>query len=248
TVLCRYTARSASPTALRSATCTRSRAARTSTTDRTKYIGWSSAGESSRLSPTTACGRSARRRPHARSARVAWAWNARKTELDRLPAGLDGPHLAGFLASGGEEHCARDLFRFQQRKTLALDRVPELAVDHRRIGDPRSDGVDADATLRQLRGGTPHEADHCVLGERVDRIAVQRRQSGERCGRDDRAAAFHHLRQPANAEHDTVDVRCKYTPVRVVRQPRHVAFAGHDARVETGELDRVDAFPRTGIR
>src|SRR5207237_2271000 len=132
-------------TPCRPAIVTRTRPPSKSTTYRTKYIGCSSAGESSRLSPTTACGRSARRRPHARSARVAWTRNARKTELDRLPAGLDGPHLAGFLASGGEEHCARDLFRFQQRKPLALDRVPELAGDHRRIGDARSDGVDADA-------------------------------------------------------------------------------------------------------
>ena len=124
-------------------------------------------------------------------------------------------------------------------------RRARVAVEHRRVDDPRADRVDPDAELRELRRDPADEADDEVLRGRVDRIQRHRRQPGERCGHDDRAAGLHHPREPAHAEDDAVDVRRPDAPVLLVRQPR-TSLAGHDAGVQARELDRRTASQAAG--
>jgi len=72
-------------------------------------------------------------------------------------------------------------------------------------------------------------------------------RAGKGCGHDDRAARLEHARQAADAEHDPVDVRPKDPAVLLVGHFRDVALAGDHARVQAGEVDRADAFPRPRI-
>src|SRR5438045_9607215 len=95
----------------RPGTWTRTRAARTSTTARTRCIAWSSAAASCRPSPQAKAGASARRQADRGARLVARARHARKAEGLGLASRLHDPYQPGLLASPGLDDRVRDILR-----------------------------------------------------------------------------------------------------------------------------------------
>ena len=87
-----------------------------------------------------------------------------------------------------------------------------------------------------------------VLGERIEGSLGSGTEAGQRRGGDDRAPGRHHSRKPSRAEDDTVDVGGEDAAVGVVCESGEIGFAGGDAGVQAGELDRPDFVPSARIR
>jgi len=109
--------------------------------------------------------------------------------------------------------------------------------EHRRVGAPRRDRVDADAVMPQLRRGHAHELVHGRLGRGVVDDAAIADDPRDRTGGDDRAGLArrdHGPRRFAQAQEHTADVH----PLHAVPFVRaHLQNRAHatDARREHGD-------------
>src|SRR5215204_6154297 len=112
---------------------------------------------------------------HASGVRSSRARDAAEEVGLGLSAGLNDPCLPGATASRRDDYGLRDLIGAQERETRRLERVPQLARDHRRVHEAGAYHVDADPPLRELRCDRADEPDDRVLRERVDRVALDAR-------------------------------------------------------------------------
>ena len=165
----------------------------------------------------------------------------RNSYAQRLPAGLHDPRLPRVVGPRSHEHGFGYLLGLHQRDAFTLDPLPQLGRDDRRVDEPRTDRVDADAPLGKVGGDRAHVADDGMFRERVDRIRGHRHEARERGRGDDRAAGRHDLLHSPYAEHDTVDVCADHPPVAGEVVPRAA-----DAGVEEREVRAVHVLP--GVR
>ena len=154
--------------------------------------------------------------------------------------GLHDPRLAGLAARERTRDRLGHVRGLEQREAGRLE--PRLAVaDQRRVDDPGAHGVDPYAARLERRRDAADEPDQEVLRRRVDRVGGHRRETGERGGHHDvAAAALDDRDERAQAEHDAVDVDAHDAAVRIVGDVVDVALVRHDARVEAGDVERLD--------
>ena len=134
-----------------------------------------------------------------------------------------------------------DLRGVEQREA-GLPQLHALTGGHGRVGDAGADRVDLDPLGLQRRPQRAHQADHGVLGQRVDRVVGEAGQARDRRRGHDRAATPrpHVLDQGADAKDHMVDVDAHDPRVLLVGELGDVAFAGGDAGVEVGDVDAAE--------
>ena len=122
--------------------------------------------------------------------------------------------------------------------------------DDLRLGEARTDRIEADPLGREARPERAGETDDGVLVGRVQRIVRDRGQAGERGRRDDRPAAArpHRGQDGVRAEHDAVEVGAHRPPVEGEVEVLADAATGRDARVEEGVVEPPVPFDREGDR
>jgi hypothetical protein len=87
-----------------------------------------------------------------------------------------------------------------------------------------------------------------VLRQRIDRIALDSGQAGERRRHDDCVASAHDAGESPHPEDDSVDVHGQDPAVRVVSELGDRRDARGDTCVEACELHALDRLPRRGVR
>src|SRR5262249_22163621 len=142
----------------------------------------------------------------SRGARSARPGDALELVMERLPAGLDDPGLAGAFAPVRSPDAVGDVLGAQQAEAALDELLAESIGGPRRVGPTGTDGLDADSALRELRRDRADEADDRVLRQSVDRVVRDRSEACKRRGDDDRAPFRHDPVEAANAVDDAVDV------------------------------------------